>query len=336
MNKIQIANILLTQRCNLKCDYCDIVKDYSGKPEEYQDMKYYADNELDANGWIEIIRRLKLNNPMVFVIFYGGEPFLYKELSPIIQYCHDADIIYTIITNNTDGVQNKIKELRENLKEPIRGFTSSVDPILVRSDPTIDDRYRKSSAAFQRLGLIKITGVAKDVVAEITVDNESVSDLYSLVSMLSRNGIYSSITMIDPKKNMYYDFSGTTDTSQLVGKTSELRKQFDKIINDESLLVHIPTMLDKLFDGLPAEMDCNIHKDIHNVTISPDGRLRLCLRIRGTSTPELEFGEAINENGVIRLELNQMMYNDHMAYCRKCNWTCMLMSKYYTDQVIDH
>ena len=336
MNQIQIANILLTQRCNLKCDYCDIVKDYNHKPDEYPDMRYYAENELDANGWIKRLDRLKKNNPMVFVIFYGGEPFLYRDLYPIIYYCHENKIMYTIITNNTDGVQDNIMELREKLGEPIRGFTSSVDPVLIHPNATSTDRYKKSSLAYQRLGIIKADGIANDVVAEITVDSETVPYLYDLVKMLSEAGIYSSITMIDPKKSKFYDFSGTIDTTQLVNRSLQLRGEFDKIIEDESLLVHIPSMLNKLFFNLPADMDCKIYKDIHNVTISPDGRLRLCLRIRGVHVPELKFEEVINEDGLISSELNEAMFHDHRNLCLGCNWTCILMSKYYNDQIIDH
>ena len=35
MDTIQIANILLTRRCNLRCDYCSIVRDYAKMPFEY-------------------------------------------------------------------------------------------------------------------------------------------------------------------------------------------------------------------------------------------------------------------------------------------------------------
>jgi len=52
-NIIQIANVLLTRRCNLRCDYCYLVQDYQGKPKEYPDMKYYRDNEKSAQDWIK-------------------------------------------------------------------------------------------------------------------------------------------------------------------------------------------------------------------------------------------------------------------------------------------
>ena len=52
VDQINIANILLTQRCNLKCSYCHLVQNYEGKPTEYPDVQEYAKNELTAEGWI--------------------------------------------------------------------------------------------------------------------------------------------------------------------------------------------------------------------------------------------------------------------------------------------
>src|ERR1035437_1054674 len=129
MDTVQIANILLTRRCNLRCDYCSIVQDYDGIPKEYPKMQHYKDQELSPSEWIKIIDRLSLNNPNIFFIFYGGEPFLYEGLTEIIKYCHSMNLYYTIISNNTEEVQPKILKLYEDVGQ-IKGFSASIDPTL--------------------------------------------------------------------------------------------------------------------------------------------------------------------------------------------------------------
>ena len=360
MNQISIANILLTRRCNLSCEYCRLVKDIP-EVSEYPLMSHYKNNELTSGEWIEIIRRLKANNPNVFLVIYGGEPFIYDGLSDILNYCHNENIFYTVISNNTDGVQNRIEKVRNEIGGIFRGFTSSVDPLVL--DPlkdcsiekirqpdfnlTLDkleriisnssDIYKKSYYGLKRLIEMKKSGKAEDVVAEITLTKDTVKYLYNLVKLLSDNNIYSSITVLDDQKTKYYDFSSIVDTNLLVEKTQEVRDQFDKILNDKSLLIHIPELLNNLYDMLPSNGCCELNNDIHNVTIDADGTFRLCLRIRGTESVKLSLDSVLDFDGTVQKEFVDNIRKDFFKYCKLCNWTCScIMSKLFTSNIIDH
>jgi len=340
MNKIQIANILLTRRCNLHCDYCSIIKNYEDMPLEYPPIAHYHKNELKTDGWIDIIDLLHKNNPNVFLIFYGGEPFLYPGLTDLIKHCHEKNIYYTIISNNTKLIQDKILKLYEAVGK-IRGFSASVDPDLYihlnnRKIDSNDDAAFKTVAGFKNLSILKEKNMADDVVAEITVTKYNCKYLYETVKILSENRIVSSITTLDLKKNPYYDFSTITDKSLLVYQTKEIAEQFMKIMADETLLVHIPHMLIKLFNILPCELRCHIYEDVHNVTIDSDGTFRLCLRIRGTETPKLHTHHIFDFNGDLRLSFNEALKSDYKKFCEGCNHTCLLMSKYYSKGIIAH
>ena len=72
-------------------------------------------------------------------------------------------------------------------------------------------------------------------------------------------------------------------------------------------------LIPAIWDILPSNMDCEIDKDLHNVSVDADGSIRLCLRIRGTFTPKM-------------VSLKNLL-NDK-EYCKLCNHTCQLMSKY--------
>jgi len=341
MNKVQIANILLTRRCNLRCDYCSIVQDYDGQPEVYPPISHYTHSELKPEQWINIFSKLKANNPNVFLILYGGEPFLYNGLDQLITYCKRENIHYTVISNNTKPIQPKILELVEKVGV-LDGFTASIDPTLakykdqIEQQETVPDEVMKTLEGYRNLKKLKTQGLAKDVVAEITVTSENIQYLYETVKILSEAGIYSSITTIDLRKNAFYDFSTVTDKSLLVQREQATLDEFYKIIDSEGLLVHISSLLLKLYEILPCDMKCNIHEDVHNVTIDSDGSFRLCLRIKGGYTPSIKLDNIFNQDGSIVPFFQTALKADYDVHCKGCNHTCLLMSKYFSEGIIDH
>lgn len=345
MDTVQIVNVLLTRRCNLRCSYCRLVRDYEDMPLVYNDMKYYYRNELTGDQWISIINRIIKNNPKAFFIFYGGEPFLYDDLWKIINHCNKNKIYYTIISNNTDVVQEKIKDVFDKVGI-FRGFTSSVDPIAVsqvneqlRFKEENKDRnaiLNKSINGLRRLVEMKTRGMVEDAVAEITVMKSTVKYLYDTVKILTANGIYASITTLDDPKNDYYDFANVNDLSEMVEPTEEVKSMFDKIKNDKTLLVHMPDMLDNIFNVLPSNYHCSLDKDVHNLTIDSNGRCRLCLRINGSKTKDIPFNDVIDEDGKITSKFKKAIATDYNNYCNGCNWTCVLMSSTFSNQIIDH
>ena len=122
----------------------------------------------------------------------------------------------------------------------------------------------------------------------------------------------------------------------MVQPDSKTRMIFDQIQNDKSLKVHMSPLLDELFNNLPANMACNIHEDIHNVTVDSDMTFRLCLRIAGVECGKIKVTDGIDDNGNITENMIQAFECDYKKYCKKCNWTCMLMSKYFSDRIITH
>jgi len=314
-------------------------------PEEYTRMKDYAQNELTGEEWIEIFDRLVKNNSDVFFVIYGGEPFVYEDLWKIIKHCNDNDIYYTVISNNTDFVQDKIQEVYEKCGQ-YRGFTSSVDPIVgtdqkgqVEFSKSEKGKFfitKKSNLGLMRLVEMKNKGMIDDAVAEITVMSSTVAYLYNTVKKLSEYGIYSSITTLDDAKNEYYDFARVLNTGDMVSKSSGIKDQFDMIKADKKLLIHMPELLDEIFNALPSNRRCRLDKDITNVTIDADGSFRLCLRIRGVESPYLELDEVIDSNGVIQDYFVNSIAVDMREYCQNCNWTCLMMSEIFSNQIIDH
>ncbi len=321
---IHIANWLLTRKCNLKCDYCNIVKNYKDMPETYHPMSHYIQNEMTTEKIIENLGILKKHNPNMFHIFYGGEPMLRNDMKEILEYCNKEDIFYTIISNNSDEIEERITKLFSEVD--VRGFTSSVDPVYEQNG--IDDSLVKSRSALIKLKKIKEKYPNTDVVAEITCTKDNVHNLYKLVKELSENRIHSSITAIDPSKNSYYDFSNVFDDKLLLS-SNDMKPEIDKILADESIenYIHMrDNLLPKLLDNLSSEYDCKFEDGIHNMTIDADGSVRLCLRIKGNSTPMLQVGECFNKNE-LSISYKKAIIEDKNNLCNKCNWTCTMMSE---------
>lgn len=326
MSKIRIVNWLLTRRCNLKCDYCAIVKDYKGKPKEYPDMSHYIKNEMSTSYVIKALKLLRGHNPNAFHIFYGGEPLLRKDLPDIVNFCNENDIHYTIISNNTPEIHKLINQLIKKV-DYIQGFTASIDPVL-SSEKNNLDRITKSHEGFK--SLLNMKKYVKDVVAEITVMKENVHLLYKLVSMLSQSGINSDITFIDIAKRPHYDFSNVTDPNLLVTK-KEAEGQLHLLLNSDFDIHMKDKLIPEIFDSLPSNMDCEIEKGLHNISIDADGSLRLCLRVRGVNTPYIQAHQMFYEDasGKIKIKpfVNESIKEDKKLYCHLCNHTCQMMSK---------
>jgi len=328
-NKVQIVNWLLTRMCNLHCDYCGIVRypcfDFQTLTKDrYPDLYHYLKNGMSYEYVINCLKQFKEFDKNCFHIFYGGEPFLYRDLKKIIKFCNDNYIYYTVITNNTEKIR---KIMYEDLKyvKYYQGISSSVDPIIYTDDDKIkkSDRYAKSIAGLENLKKIKYDGISNDVVAEITIDKYNIDYAYKLVEELSNNGIYSSITFIDLKKNPYYDFSNVTDDSYIIEPTNENYVKLQNLI-DAGFLIHMgEELLDRTFNILPHNLDCQLEEYNHNLTIDADGSIRLCLRIKGINSSKykaIDYFENFDE-------IHKAMIEDKQKYCQGCCWTCPIMSK---------
>ena len=328
MDTIRIVNWILTRKCNLKCDYCAIVRNYANMPDIYPTIGSYMKNQMSYQYVIEVLDMLKVHNPDVFNIFYGGEPMLFSELHEIINHCNDNDIHYTIISNNTPEIQPLIKDLF-NRTDYIQGFTSSVDPVVSNKfSGTKLDRITKSIEGLKKLKEIQAKGKVKDVVAEITVMKNNLLYLYPLIETLTENEISSDITFIDIAKSQFYDFSNVTDSNLLV--TQEDAKEIMTSLANSKLDIHMKEiLLPAILDILPSNMNCELEKNVHNISIDANGMLRLCLRIRGVITPTICAEDIIDRENDFCLSpmVKEAIAEDKKRYCKLCNHTCLLMSK---------
>jgi organic radical activating enzyme len=339
MVKINIANYLLTRRCNLYCSYCRISGDinYKGKPSSYPDGNYFYHIEQPSKFWIELTTRLLKHNPNIFIILYGGEPLLYEGLTDIVKFFKDNGVNYTIISNCTPHAKSKLEEMLGKTGK-IKGFTASIDPF-VKKEENKDELWKSQLGLTALLSLLD-RGLIEDPVAEITTDYKSIFWVKDLIEQLTGYGICSDLTVLDIAKNNYYDFSTITDPNLLVPKTPEVKKVFDDLINSTYNMHMKEHLLPEIYNILPAELDCNLKRNnLHNITIDSDGFLRLCLRIRGVEITQYNALDLLLPDGeptIYRSHLEKAIEVDKEKVCEKCSWTCAIMSQMNYEEVLKH
>jgi len=342
--RVEVLTCILTRRCNLSCYYCRIsgCPNYKDKPKIYPSMADLIKNEKGCYWWIDVINRFMKHNPKIFVIFIGGEPFLYKQLVDIIMHAKVLDLNYTIISNST----KELKPIRDKFFREvgkIRGYTASIDPgfeKLVSVDKHSEDSLRKSSEGFDTLIDLMKQGLVEDPVAELTVTSESIHLVEGTIKTLDSFGIWSDLTVVDIAKTPYYDFSNITDEKLLVQQTDEVKEIFNRLINSDYKIHMKDLLLPSIFDILPANNNCDSCCNArHNLTIDADGSIRLCYRIRGEFGPGftgLDFVDRFGNLTRTTDKIQNVLAADKKLYCNGCAWTCPLMSIFDEDEIITH
>ncbi len=343
---INIANLLITRRCELNCTYCRISGniDYSTRPLSYPRSGYYDLNEKSGSWWGSLCAALLLENPNIFFIVYGGEPFQHDGLEELVEFLNLVNANYTIISNCHDGYfSNERRERFFTRVNRVRGFTASVDPRhghVIASDWNDEVHYsydedRKSDNGFDYLKELIAKDRVDDPVAEITCTSENINELEDTVARLDAEGIYSDITFVDTAKNDYYDFSNVTEESMLVRPCQKVRNIFKRLAMSDYKIHMKKTLLDRIYDILPSNLDCGIdrlEKPLHSITIDADGAIRLCLRIRGIDTPQYSGKDIVDNQDAVR----EAMIEDKKLVCEYCNHTCYVMSQMSQKGVITH
>lgn len=323
MIDIQIVNWLITRRCPYKCDYCGIVSDSINN--KYPKISHYNKNEMSSDYIIEVLNKFKKINKNIFHIFYGGEIALFQDLYKIIDHCNKENIFYTIITTNVKKVFHDL--IKRNIE--VRGLTTSID-VMTDVEKETDRRKKTESSLMSFIDIIE-TGKVKDPVAEITLcSDKEVFNLKNHILKLSAHGITSSITLVDPSKNEFYDFSKISKKINI--DKNKLKSVFNTLLkNQDKYKVHMPdVILPMLIKYHDATYRCNIDKKVTNLTIDADGTVRLCLRIRGIETPKIAILEYLKHSKTLNL-MHKYLTTDYHNCCQKCLWTCQIMSNHISE-----
>lgn len=95
--------IIVTENCNLRCKYCF----YLEKPNINK-------QEIDFEKICDFINELKNEVEINLITITGGEPFLYKNLKELIEFCRPICSVIRIFTNGTLINESNVKFIIKN------------------------------------------------------------------------------------------------------------------------------------------------------------------------------------------------------------------------------
>ncbi|MFH1642420.1 MAG: radical SAM protein [Nanoarchaeota archaeon] len=242
----------LTNRCNKKCDYCNLPN--------------ITSKELKTKQIISIIEDLsKLGTQRIG--FTGGEPLLRKDIKEIIDFSHDEGIFTGMISNGS--LVNKYIQKIKNL---------DLLQLSLDGPQWINDRQRYQ-------------GSYKDVINALKVAINKIPNIW-LTSVLTKNNLnsihfildlaeqYNSKVFFQPVVN--YDNCGV-HANNLVPVETEYKQTIKKLIKIKKINKHIGNSrvgLDYLYHWpIPQKLKCYSGKLFSH--IYPNGDIYPCFNMDG-------------------------------------------------------
>lgn len=167
----------ITDRCNLRCTHC-YQEDYSDSNEpSLDDLRQVAD---------EIIKTLSTWNKKGDIALTGGEPFLKRDIFPLIDYLESFDEIVSIdlLSNGTlidESTADKIVECSK-----IRCVQISLDGATPKVNNSIrgEGTYERAISAIR---LLKSRSIPVNVM--FTLQRQNIKDIPALINLAISEGI---------------------------------------------------------------------------------------------------------------------------------------------------
>lgn len=290
-------NVLVTNRCNLACEYC-----YEGK-EKLQSS--FTSQSIDL--FIKFMEIYNVRGDSVPVNFHGGEPLLeidnVEEISRRVKEKYKNSGL-SVTTNGTIMSEKIAKVLIDYDME----ITISID-----GKKETHDKYRKyldgrgsHEIVMRNIKFLQEMG-ATNLRYRLTFNSETVKDLAENVKYLAENNIKNVVPSPD-----YFD-SNWNDESIEIFKDNilELRK-YKKKNQDE--LLYVPYT-----DGHEIRLKGSCRGGIGSYHISANGDVYPCSIVVGDS----KYKIGTLKDGIDNKKIEQLkcIYEKKVVDCLECNYS---------------
>ncbi len=306
------ASIYLTRDCNLKCQYCKIIKTE-------------LEEELSIERWIEAVDILE-SLGIRFVNIAGGEPTVVKGLSRLISHLDkNTTMDFSVVSNSLFG-DNMARELAE---AGLRAYVASVD--VLGDDVALDD-LRKSSAGIKMLAKLKELGVPY-LCANIVVSAQNIDKVMDVVRYLSDEGVWVNICPILWGKGDKWDKIEAADRTYRLGpehkaRLTALSKEIIEYKRTGALILPTEQYIEAMPDyGISLSWKCFDEEKPGpppRLTIDADGAMMTCINMRGDLSVKHSIFDLKDKD--LFEEFISDWWRDASS-CTGCYWSTMVMAQ---------
>mgnify|MGYP001582635469 CR=1 FL=1 len=295
------CGIYLTNKCNLRCEVCNISRNPNLMELSINKVKLILDD----------LRQLGC----YYVSFCGGEPFLHKDICEILSYAKQKIPFVHVVTNGSLLTEEVIAKLA----------ATGVDEISVSIDGLEEthDRIRGEHGAFTKtVATIKnLKSMAPNVEIGVNtiISSMNLKDLYELVLLVEALGVkhkFQPVNSHPPFGNSARETPGCEFSPEEIDELVELvnfLKKRRNVVNSAYFLSRIPDFFSKRTDkGIFVE-PCLL--GYHHCEIKEDGALYPCL-----TGMNWQNGFSIREKGITAI-LSSSEYRkklEDLKNCRQC------------------
>ncbi len=174
-NSLGLMYFRLTPLCNLHCVMCGQRGDKGVLKGDFAIEE--AKKIVPLETYKKLVDEIKHKRPVIYL--WGGEPFFYPDLFPLVRYMIDAGLLVSVNTNGTTLAQNAERIVREKWQAvfvSLDGFEETNDKIrgegsyrrVVEGFKEINRQKEKQGSHLPHMGIVT------------TVSNLNYRDLYRL------------------------------------------------------------------------------------------------------------------------------------------------------------
>ena len=249
--KTQCLNIVVTQKCNLNCTYCQSNKTFTQT----------IDFEVAKNAIDEFLLISTSETPSI--AFMGGEPFLaFEIIKEIAEYINNKyptkRVLYSIVTNGT--------LVHGNIQQWIINHIDSVQVIL--SLDSLDDVHDKNrSNSLRRIDLDFFLSLPKPIINTV-ITPESITKLSKTIRSLHEKGFLIKSFLAD----------GEIWDSQSIRILNEELSQMIEFYLDNPNTFPMSMLNQSLYMLYEKDIVRCGTKDYYQVSVSADGKQYACHR----------------------------------------------------------
>ena len=195
------GTVIVTYRCNARCNMCN---------------RYKAPSRKDEEITLDTIRKLP---PMYFTNITGGEPFMREDLADIVRVLYEKSDRIVISTNGffTDRILALAREFPEiGIRISIEGLQQTNDEI--RGLPDGFTRGYKTLQKLVEMGM-------KDVGFGMTVQDRNAKDLVPLYELSDKMGMEFATASLH---NSFY----FVEAKNIIKDRPMVAENFEKLVNE--------------------------------------------------------------------------------------------------------